>query len=70
MVILFAMHFVKTGIVSKEEGQLYRSLFELRQTGDYDDVKIISKEDVVTRLQPAKDFINKIENLILTEQQY
>ena len=67
MIVLFAMHFVKTGIVSKEDGQLYRSLFELRQTGDYDDVKIISKEDVVTRLQPAKEFIDRIEQLILTK---
>ena len=64
IITLFALHFVKTGIVSIEDGQLYRSLFELRQTGDYDDVKEISKDDVVTRFQPAEKFIKTIENII------
>jgi len=49
IISLFALHFVKTGIVNIDNGRLYRSLFELRQTGDYDDIKEISKDDVVTR---------------------
>jgi uncharacterized protein (UPF0332 family) len=64
IIALFSMNFVKTGIVSNEEGKLYRSLFELRLTGDYDEVKIIDREDVVTRLQPAQNFIKTIEKLI------
>jgi len=64
IIALFSMNFVKTGIVDTKEGQLYRSLFELRQTGDYDEVKVIEKEDVATRLQSAKDFIKTIEKLI------
>ena len=47
-----------------EKGQLYRSLFELRQTGDYDEAKIIDKEDVSSRLQPAEIFISEIVQLI------
>jgi len=40
-------------------------LFELRQTCDYDEIKIIeNKEDIVTRLQPAKNFLETIEKLI------
>ena len=64
IIALFSMNFVKTGIISNEEGKLYRSLFELRLTGDYDEVKIIDKEDVVSRLQPAQQFITAVENLI------
>ena len=64
IITLFAMNFVKTGVVHDEEGQLYRSLFELRQTGDYDEAKIIDKEDVSSRLQPAERFIAEIEKLI------
>ena len=64
IITLFAMNFVKSGIVSKDEGQLYRSLYELRQTGDYDEAKIIDKEDVITRLQPAEKFIAEMEKLI------
>ena len=60
IIALFAINFVKIGIVSDEEGKLYRSLFELRQTGDYDEVKIIDRDDVVTRLQPAEHFIKTI----------
>ncbi|GHT34624.1 UPF0332 protein [Bacteroidia bacterium] len=61
---LFALHFVKTGIVSKEDGKLYGNLYALRQTGDYDEVKTVEREDVVTLLVPAEQFIKKIEELI------
>jgi len=61
---LFALHFVKTGIVRIEDGQLYRSLFELRQTGDYDEGKIVTREDIITRFEPTKKFIKTIEKLI------
>jgi uncharacterized protein (UPF0332 family) len=64
IIMLFSLNFVKTGIVGTEEGKLYRSLFELRQTGDYDEIKIIDKEDVVSRLQLAENFIKTIERLI------
>jgi len=64
IIALFSMNFVKTGIVSDEDGKLYRSLYELRLTGDYNEVKFIDKDDVVTRLQPAENFIKSIEQLI------
>jgi uncharacterized protein (UPF0332 family) len=64
IISLFAMNYVKTGIVSEEEGKLYRSLYELRLTGDYDEAKIIEKKDVVERFQLAENFIKKIEKLI------
>jgi uncharacterized protein (UPF0332 family) len=59
------MNFVKTEILSKDIGELYRSLFELRQTGDYDELKVIDRDDAVSRLEPAKQFIETIEQLIL-----
>jgi len=65
IIALLSMKFVKTGILSAEAGKLYRSLFELRQTGDYDELKDITREDVITRLEPAKQFIETIEKLIL-----
>jgi len=68
IIALFSMDFVKTGIVSDEDGKLYRSLYELRLTGDYDEMKVIEKEDVVTRLQFAKKFIKSIEQLIFKNE--
>lgn len=44
---LFGLHFVKTGIVPPELGKFYSELFELRQTGDYDDWKVVTEN--VTR---------------------
>jgi uncharacterized protein (UPF0332 family) len=67
IISMFALNFVKEGIVSIEDGHLYRSLYELRQTGDYDEFKIVDEEDVVSRLQPAEQFIKTIEKLINNE---
>ena len=59
-----SLHFISKGIISSEQGKLYKHLFELRQTGDYDDWVYIEKEDVLHLLEPAEQFINEIENLI------
>lgn len=64
VIILFSMHYIKTGKLSEDTGKLYRSLFELRQTGDYNEFKVISRDDVIRRLEPAKQFIKTIEKLI------
>ena len=69
IITLFSLKFVKTDIVSIKEGRLYRSLFELRQTGDYDELVFIDKEDIETRFEPAKQFIKTIENLIKSNLQ-
>jgi len=61
---LFGLHFVLKGKVSKEQNKLYRNLFDLRQTGDYDDFAVISESDIAPLLQPAEQFIAEIEKLI------
>jgi uncharacterized protein (UPF0332 family) len=58
------LHFVKTGKISVEQGKFYQQLFELRQTGDYSDWYPVSKEEVISRIEPAKQFIETIEKLI------
>jgi len=67
-ITLFSLNFIKTGKINENAGKLYRSLFELRQTGDYDESKDISKEDVASRLKSAQQFIKTIENLINKNQ--
>lgn len=34
---MFGLHFVNTGIISKDQGRLYTELFGMRQSGDYID---------------------------------
>ena len=41
---LFGLHFVNTGIFTKEQGRLYNKLFTLRLTGDYNDHYNLAKK--------------------------
>ena len=59
-----SLHFVAKGIISIEQGKLHKHLFELRQSGDYDDWVCIEKEDLLPFIEPAENFIKTIENLI------
>ena len=61
---LFGLHFVKTGIVSAEIGKFYSELYELRQTGDYDDWKTLSESDILPLIPKVEQFLGTIERLI------
>ena len=61
---LFGLNFVTNGIVSKENSKFYTKLFEMRQTGDYDDLYNLTEEDVKPLIEPAKIFIQNIETLL------
>ena len=61
---LFGLHFIKTAIVSSELGKFYSQLFELRQTGDYDDWKVVTETDVITLAPTAEVFLDTLEELI------
>ena len=61
---LFGLHFVSKNLISKELSKFYTKLFELRQTGDYDDLYNLTEEDVKPLLEPAKSFFAAIEKLI------
>jgi len=61
---LLGLHYVKDGIINEELSQAYRKMFNLRQTGDYDDLANITGDDVKPLVEPAEKFIALIENLI------
>lgn len=61
---LFGLHFVKTKIVSTELGKFYSELFELRQTGDYDDWKVVTENDIMPLVPLAEEFLHTLEKLI------
>jgi len=58
------LHFVKKGLISREQGRFFKELFDLRQDGDYDDWFDINEKDVIPFIEPAQSFITEIENLI------
>ena len=62
---MFGLHFVKSGLIDKELGKFYTDIFDMRQTGDYDDYIEFKKEDVLDLIEPANELIRKIEGLLL-----
>ncbi len=61
---IFGLNFIKTNIVSPELGKFYSQLFELRQTGDYDDWKIITETEVMALAPKVELFLDTLEKLI------
>lgn len=58
------LHFVKSNIISKSDARLLLDLFNMRQTGDYDDIFDWTEEDIVPLLPDVESFVSKIIALI------
>ena len=61
---MLGLHFVKTGIISKEMGTLYGRLFSMRQTGDYGDTFDLTEEEVLPLVEPTKELIETIDSIL------
>ena len=57
---MFGLHFIKTGKIDPESGRFLARLFDLRQTGDYDDFIDFDREKVMELLEPADHLISTI----------
>ena len=62
---LLGLHYIKEGKIEKSFSKMYERLFNLRLSGDYEDWVTIEENDIKPLLEPAKQFINTIENLIV-----
>jgi len=67
VMILLNKHYVKTGLLTKEDGWLFGRIFAFRQGSDYDDFIDATEEDVMTYLPKAKNLLDKLASL--TKQQ-
>ena len=61
---MLAMHFVSTGKIPVAIGKTLSTLYEKRQSSDYDDFVYCSQTDVDELTVKAVEFIQTIENLI------
>jgi uncharacterized protein (UPF0332 family) len=61
---MFGLHFIKSGLIELSLGKFYSRLFDLRQTGDYDDFLDFSEEDTLDLLEPANRLITHIESIL------
>ena len=67
---LFGLYFVQTGKINADTALTLRKLFELRQKGDYDVWVEIKPEMVLPLIDPAKKFIENVENIISDNTDY
>ena len=68
VIALLGQYYVKTGIIPPELGKFYSQLFELRQSGDYDDWKVVTESDIIPLLPSAKQFLDTLERIIRREE--
>lgn len=61
---MLGMHFVATGILSREIGRNFSLLFERRHSSDYDDFAYSSLEEINELIPKAKAFIEAIGVLL------
>ena len=67
-ITLIGLNYVKPGIISSEFGKLLRAAFKLRQESDYDDYYDVKKEDIESYVEPARDFILLVKQLIASKR--
>jgi uncharacterized protein (UPF0332 family) len=61
---MLGLHFIKTGLIDEESGSFYSYLFNMRQTGDYDDFVNFKKENIIDLVKPAGELILAIEKML------
>lgn len=61
---MIGQHYVRTGVLTNEDGILLARLQNMRHTGDYDDFLDWTQEDVEPYVPKAKAYIEKIKGLI------
>jgi uncharacterized protein (UPF0332 family) len=61
---LLGLHFIREEIITKEAGKLYSKLYELRQTGEYDDLFNLTESDVLPLVPEVHRFINELQELL------
>ena len=58
------MHFVKTGILSTDEGALFKVMFSLRHEDDYEDFIEVERTDIDEYTPQVTALVKKLKNLV------
>lgn len=61
---MFNKEFIAPGKLSKEEGRIYRKLFSMRNTGDYEDFFDWEEEDVKPLISETEILLSRLKNLL------
>jgi len=60
-VLMFGLHYVKTGLFGADEGRFYSQLQSLREKADYNCIWEVSEEEITPMIPVAKIFLDKIK---------
>ena len=58
------LHFVKTNILTVEEGALFKVMFDLRHEGDYEDFIDVERADIEEYTPQVKALVKKLKSLL------
>lgn len=61
---LLGQKIIGSGMLDKSFGRLFSRLYELRQSGDYDDMFDASQEEVEPYISKVSAFLKEVESLI------
>ena len=64
MIAQISLHFVKTGILTVEDGKLLKVMFDLRHEGDYEDFIEVQAEDIEEYTPLVRELVEKLKSLI------
>ena len=64
---MFGLHFIKEELIPKDLGKFYSDIFDMRQTGDYEDYLDFTEEDVLDLQEPAQRLIETISVILRQE---
>ncbi len=62
---MFSKEYIRNGILNEEEGMLYRQLFSMRQTGDYDDMFDWDRSDILPLIPRVEALLQRIQSFIV-----
>ncbi|MBQ6956175.1 MAG: HEPN domain-containing protein [Bacteroidales bacterium] len=62
--ILFGNYYIKTGILPTEYGALYSQMESIREEGEYNCTYKVTEEELLKRLAPAKEMIDRIAEMV------
>jgi len=60
-VLMFGLHYVKTGTFSADEGRFYSQLQSIREKADYNCIWEVKEEEIAPMIPAAKIFLDKIK---------
>ena len=64
MLTQLGLHFIKTGIVEDRLGAFLTRMEQLREKGDYNCLFDVTKDELLTFVEPAHELVNRIRQLI------